>query len=173
MSYHRRTILLPLALLAAGPGSAIARPAPVPASAPIAARSPFLGRWELDLTRMPATYGTPPRRVVYMFEDIGGGRSRLTVDITAQDDSVRHMTTAYRPDGRAARSEGETSEADSAAFLLPAPNVLVMNLARNRMPASVRVYTIAPDGREMTESAADVDDKGDPFVCKFHFRRVG
>lgn len=171
MSYHRRMILLPLALLAAGPGSAVARPAP--ASTAVPARSPFLGRWELDLTRMPATYGTPPRRVVYRFEDIGGGRSRLTVDITAQDDSVRHMTTAYRPDGRAARSEGETSEADSAAFLLPAPNVLVMNLARNRMPASVRVYTIAPDGREMTESAADVDDKGDPFVRKFHFRRVG
>ncbi|WP_230482047.1 hypothetical protein [Sphingomonas sp. Leaf21] len=136
------------------------------------APSPFLGQWELDLTRMPATYGAPPKRVLYRFRDIGNGQWRTDVDITAPDDSVRHMSVAYRPDGRMARGDGDTSEADSAAILLPAPNVLVMNLARNKMPGSVRVYTIAPDGRTMTEAAANIDDKGEPFVRTFHYRRL-
>ena len=36
-----------------GAGQAAAQSAP----------SPFLGQWELDLTRMPDTYGPPPKRV--------------------------------------------------------------------------------------------------------------
>ncbi len=168
---HRLKILLPIAAAIAGvTGTAVARS--TPAASAVNARSPFLGDWELDLTRMPANYGPPPKRVLYRFQDIGNGRWRTSVDITAQDGSVRHMTVAYRPDGTAAPGEGEKSEADSAAILLPAPNVMVMNLARNRMQGSVRVYTLAPDGREMTEAAANVDDKGQPFVRTFHFRRI-
>jgi hypothetical protein len=60
---------------------AVARPED-PAAA---GRSPFLGTWELDLSRMPANYGPPPRRVLYIFEDAGAGQWRTTVDITAAD----------------------------------------------------------------------------------------
>jgi hypothetical protein len=167
----RWAFLLPAAAAFAGlAGGAVAQPAHAPSSA--TAPSPFLGRWELDLTRMPATYGPPPRRVVYSFQDIGGGKWRTIVDITAQDGSVRHMAVAYTPDGTMAPGEGDTSEADSAAILLPMPNVMVMNLARNKMPGSVRVYTVAAGGQEMIESAANIDDKGAPFVRNFHFRRL-
>ncbi len=166
---RRLTIFLPIAATIASLASATIAQSP---SAVSMARSPFLGEWELDLTRMPATYGPPPKRVLYRFQDIGNGKWRTTVDITAQDGGVGHMAVAYRPDGTAAPGEGETSEADSAAILMPAPNVLVMNLARNKMPASVRVYSVTTDGREMTESAANVDDQGQPFVRNFHFRRV-
>lgn len=137
-----------------------------------AAPSPFLGQWELDLTRMPSTYGTPPKRVVYQFERIADGKWRTTIDITGQDGSLRHMTVAYRPDGSAAQSEGEMREADGVAIMIPVPNVLVMNLSRDKQAASVRVYTIAGNGDEMIESAADIDAKGDPFVRKFHFKRI-
>jgi hypothetical protein len=37
---------------------------------------------------------------------------------------------------------------------------------------SVRVYAVSADGKEMTEAAANVDDKGAPFVRTFHFRRI-
>ncbi|WP_315763691.1 hypothetical protein [Sphingomonas sp. Y38-1Y] len=134
--------------------------------------SPFLGEWELDLDRMPDSYGPPPKRVVYRFEDVGEGMWRTTVDIIAPDDSVRHMVVRYRRDGRAMPGEGDTSEADSAALGSPAPDVLVMTLSREKMLGSVRVYAVSPDGRAMTESAAAVDPTGAPFVRNFHYRRL-
>jgi hypothetical protein len=36
----------------------------------------------------------------------------------------------------------------------------------------VRTYAISADGKEMTESAADVNEAGEPFVRNFHFKRV-
>src|SRR3546814_19635786 len=35
---------------------------------PAAVQSPFLGKWELDLARMPDTYGPAPKRVTFAFE---------------------------------------------------------------------------------------------------------
>lgn len=166
-----RTLFLPAAaaaLILGGP--AIARPGgAVPAAAE---QSPFLGEWELDLTRMPDNYGPPPKRVIYTFEDQGSGKWRTKIDITAPDDSVRHMAIQYRRDGTAAPGEGDTSEADSAAVNAPAPNVLVMSLSKSKVLGSVRVYAISADGKEMTESAANVDNMGAPFVRNFHFKRV-
>ena len=134
--------------------------------------SPFLGAWELDLTRMPDTYGPPPKRVVFTFSDVGTGQWRTSVDITAPDDSVRHRAIQDRRDGRAVPSEGEQLEGDSAAVQSPAPNVLVLSIAKDRRFNSVRVYVVSPDGQEMTESAANVDEAGAPFVRNFHFRRI-
>ncbi len=134
--------------------------------------SPFIGKWELDLTRMPATYGPPPKRVVYGFEDAGLGRWRTTIDITAPDNSVRHIAVQYRRDGHMVVGEGDKADGETAAVNSPAPNVLVMSLAKNKRLESVRVYAISADGKEMTESAADVDDAGVPFVRNFHFKRI-
>jgi len=81
-----------------------------------AKRSPFLGTWELDLGRMPDTYGPPPKRVTYVFEDQGSGEWQTVIDITAPDDSIRHMAIRYRRDGRMARGEGDKAEGDSASM---------------------------------------------------------
>jgi hypothetical protein len=156
------SLLLPAALL-------IGTAAP---AQPAAEPSPFIGTWELDLTRMPESYGPPPKRVTFTFSDAGAGQWRTEIDIVAPDDSVRHSAVQYRRDGKMAAGEGDLREADSAAFSSPAANVLVMNLAKDRHQGAVRVYTISADGREMTESAANVDDKGAPFVRDFHFKRV-
>lgn len=156
-------------------GCAVALPAGSGrAAAPVAAAgvSPFLGQWELDLTRMPDTYGPPPKRVVFTFADIGSGKWSTTVDITAPDGSVRHIAVAYLRDGRAVQGEGDDADGDSAAFQSPAPNVLVMSMAKNKALVGVRVYAVSADGKEMTESAANVDAQGEPFVRNFHFRRV-
>jgi hypothetical protein len=142
------------------------------AASPAVERSPFLGEWELDLTRMPDTYGPPPKRVTFAFEDLGSGRWRTTVEIRAPDDSVRHIEIEYRRDGRAVQAEGDTADGESAALISPAPNVLVMSQARDRSLEGVRVYVVSADGQEMTEAAANVDGSGVPFVRNFHFRRI-
>jgi hypothetical protein len=157
-------------------GTAIAQPADrdgvaVPASS-VAERSPFFGQWELDLNRMPDSYGPPPKRVTFTFEDAGSGKWRTTVEIVARDDSVRRVSIEYLRDGRAVQGEGDNADADSAAVSAPAPNVLVFSMAKNRHPAGVRTYVVSPDGQEMTESAANVDSSGAPFVRNFHFRRI-
>lgn len=152
------TLLLPAALLIG--------------AAPPTEPSPFFGTWELDLSRMPDSYGPPPKRVTFSFSDAGAGQWRTEIDITAPDDSVRHSAVQYRRDGKMVMGEGDTREADSAAFVSPAPNVLVMGLAKNRSLGAVRTYVISPNGEEMTESAANVDEQGAPFVRNFHFRRI-
>jgi hypothetical protein len=145
---------------------------PTSAAAPAADQSPFLGEWELDLTRMPDSYGPPPKRVVYTFEDVGADQWRTTIDIAAADGSARHVAIRYRRDGQMVLGEGDAADGETAAVNAPAPNVLVMSLANNKILESVRVYAISADGREMTESAADVSAAGAPFVRNFHFRRT-
>ena len=149
-----------------------AHPRPGDRAGVAATPSPFLGEWELDLARMPDTYGPPPKRVTYRFEDVGSGMWRTSVEIVGRDDSVRRAAIEYRRDGRAVPSEGDLAEADHAALDSPAPNVLVMSMARDNGLQGVRVYAISADGRDMTESAAAVDADGAPFVRNFHFRRI-
>lgn len=158
---------------AADPGTAIADAPREQAALPSAERSPFLGVWELDLTRMPDTYGPPPKRVTFTFTDVGSGRWRTEVEIIGRDGSVRHAAIVYRRDGRAVPSEGDIGEGDSAALQSPAPNILVLCIGQDKRLGSVRVYSISADGSEMTESAANVDGDGAPFVRTFHFRRIG
>jgi hypothetical protein len=135
-------------------------------------QSPFLGKWELDTTRMPDTYGPPPKRVTFTFQDVGSEQWRTIVEIIGRDDSVRHIAVQFRRDGQMARGEGDDSEGDSAAFKSPAPNILVMSQAKDNALAGVRVYSISADGNEMTESAANVDSTGAPFVRNFYFKRI-
>lgn len=174
MPYSQSRITAVLIHAAAGTlflgGQASAQP--VGPRPPAAEQSPFLGEWALDLTRMPESYGPTPKRVTYTFEDVGSGQWRTKIAITAPDDSVRHTAIRYRRDGTMVPGEGDTREADSAALISPNPSVLVMSLSKNKTLGSVRVYTVSADGKEMTESAANVDAAGAPFVRNFHFRRV-
>ena len=136
------------------------------------ADSPFLGQWALDLETMPVTYGTPPQSVTYAFTDIGGGRWETTIDIVMADGDNRHISVQYQRNGDAFKSDGDKLEGDTAAVGSPAPNVLVMSLARDKQLESVRTYAVSDDGMTMTESAADVDDEGKPFVRNFTFHRI-
>jgi hypothetical protein len=121
---------------------------------------------------MPVAYGTPPKSVTYEFVDLGNGRWETRIHIV-DDGGVRDIAVGYARDGQANASSGYAGEGDTAAVNSPAPNVLVMSLARDKQLESVRTYAVSADGREMTESAADVDDNGVPFVRNFRFTRIG
>lgn len=135
--------------------------------------SPFLGKWALDVKSMPVTYGAPPISVTYEFVDLGNGRWETRIHIVDDGHGVRDMAVSYRRDGQANSGSGYAGEGDSAAVNSPAPNVLVMSLAKDKQLESVRTYAISANGRQMTESAADVDDQGVPFVRNFHYTRIG
>lgn len=143
------------------------------ASPPSKPRSPFLGKWALDVKSMPATYGAPPKSVTYEFADLGNGRWETRIHIVDDGHGVRDMAVSYRKDGTANAGTGYAGEGDQAAVNSPAPSVLVMSLAREKQLESVRTYAVSANGREMIESAADVDDEGKPFVRNFRFTRIG
>ena len=82
------------------------------------------------------------------------------------------MVSRYTRDGRAVKIGGDQLEADSVAVTTPAPNILVMGLAKDKRPGSTRVYSVSANGMELTESAVSVGDDGLPLVRTFHFTRM-
>jgi len=159
MLTKRKGCWLVLASLCLGTGS-VAAAGEAPA---------FAGKWTLDLASMPIPPEARPASVTVAFEPEGADGLRTTYVITAKDRSERRMTSREKLDGIAVPIEGDQIEADSAAFSNPAPGVLVMGLSKDGRPGSVRVYTVASDGRSMTESAANVGDDGKPFIRTFRW----
>ena len=140
------------------------------AAAPQPAASPFLGQWKLD-TGSAAAGDAGPASVTAEFTDTGAGVWNTTYVITARDGSARRMTSRERLDGTPVAITGDQSIADSAAMTAPQPGVLVLALFKGGTLQSTRVYTLSPDGSEMTESAAVVGDDGKPAVLRFRWVR--
>jgi hypothetical protein len=158
---------LPLAMIAIVIAStpAMSAPAQQPAS------SPFLGKWKLDTGSLPASGDAVPASVTAEFADGGAGIWNTTYVITAKDGSARRMTSRERLDGKAVPIAGDQTVADSVAMTTPSPGTLVMGLTKGGTLASVRVYTVSPDGSEMIENTTFVGDDGKPMVSRFRWVR--
>ena len=143
-----------------------------PAVAQTAPTSPLLGSWAVDVSRLAMPPQARPKSVTITFGDAGGGKWTTTVDILGADGSERHMTSTYALDGTPSAVQGDTAEADVGAVKIPAPNVMVLELARGGVPASTRVYTVAPDGKTMVETAAHLGDDGKPMLRTNYFMRL-
>ena len=143
----------------------------VPATAQ-SVRSPLLGRWTVDVSRLPMPPEARPKSVTFTFRDAGGGKWSTNVDIINGDGSERHMMSNYVPDGTASPIAGDKLEADTAAVKIPVPNVMVLELVKGGAPASTRVYTVAADGKTMIETAAYVGGDGKPVMRTNYFNRV-
>lgn len=150
-------------LLLAGAGQT------TPASTP--APSPLLGSWAVDLERLPIPPEARPKSVTITYSDVGGGKWRTNVDIINGDGTESHGVSTYTADGTPAPAEG-TLEADISAVKLPAPNVMVLVLGKDGKGASTRVYTVAPDGRTMVETATYYAQDGKPVIRTNWFKRV-
>lgn len=142
------------------------------ADARSASPSPLLGHWTVNLAKLPIPPEARPKSVRFAFSPAPGGQWRTTVDIVDADGTQRHMASIATLDGTPAKIEGNMSEADTVALSQPQPNVLVMSLAKGGAPASTRVYTIAPGGKTMTETATYVGKDGKPLFRINRFERV-
>ena len=142
-----------------------------PASADPVAASPLVGRWAVDVSRLPMPREARPLRVTIAFSDAGEGKWTTLVDIVdAGGTETRAIGTASL-DGTAASVAG-SAEADTAALKMPASNVLVMALGKGGVPASTRIYTMAADGRTMVETAVYFGRDGMPILRTNHFTRL-
>ena len=160
-----------LAMIALVMASAPAMSAPAPQPAQQPAASPFFGQWKLETGSMPMSGDAVPASVTAEFADGGAGIWNTTYVITAKDGSARRMTSRERLDGKAVPVAGDQTVADSVAMTTPSPGILVMGLTKGGTLASVRVYTVSPDGSEMIENATFVGDDGKPMVSRFRWVR--
>lgn len=142
-----------------------------PALARLSAASPLLGSWAVDVSRLPIPPAARPKSVTITFSDASGGKWTTRVDIVDASGVASHAVSNAALDGTAAPVK-DSIEADTVALKLPAPNVLVMDLVKKGVPASTRVYTVAPDGKTLTETAAYAGGNGLPMMRTNYFTRV-
>ena len=163
-------IALPAALLglaiATEPTDDLARAA----QAAPAAASPMVGRWALDVSRIPED--ERPRGVSIDFRVSSDGRWTTHVEIVAPDGSMRYADSTARADGIAVPVSGTMGFIDSASLRQPEANTLVMTLGKDGRPVSTRVYTVADDGRTMTETIIWPGSEL-PKLETTYFNRVG
>ena len=133
------------------PGLLFAATATCAVYAQAPSRSPFLGRWAVDLAKLPLPPEQRPKSVTMIFADAGGGKWTTTVDIVAPDGTTSHSVSTYRRDGVPVPIEG-SDEYDHVAFTTPLPNVLIMALSKKGTPGTTRIYTIGPDGNTDIET---------------------
>ncbi|MFM5883773.1 MAG: response regulator transcription factor [Novosphingobium sp.] len=133
------------------------------------AHSPLEGQWSLDVMRIPAE--ERPRSVTIAFAQ-AGGNWHTQVEIVAPDGSVQRAESTASPDGVLVPVSGNMGFIDTASIRQPAPNTLVMTLAKNGAPVSTRVYTAAKDGKTMTETIVWASG-GIPQLETTYFNRVG
>jgi len=122
---------------------------PVPAASQAA--SPFLGRWAVDVAKLPLPPEQRPRSVTMTFSDAGGGKWTGSVEIVTPDGSVVHSTSTYPLDGTPSPIEPD-GEYDHIAITTPLPNVLIMALSKEGTPGTTRIFTLSPDGNTDIET---------------------
>lgn len=142
-----------------------------PAHAEPAAPSPLLGRWEVDVAKLPIPPEQRPKSVSITYSDVGAGKWRTQVDVVLPDGKAVQALSTYTPNGTATPVEGNL-EADMAATRLPASGVMVTALALKGVPGSMRTYTVSPDGQTMTETVVYFTKEGTPAMRTNLFNRV-
>jgi hypothetical protein len=142
-----------------------------PADARPSTDAGLAGSWAVDVSRMPLPPAARPKSVTITFRDAGDGKLAMDVVIVDAAGAESRMASTAPLDGTPVALE-PNPEADSAAMRMPGPNVLVLGLGRNGMPASTRTYAVDAGGEAMTEIASYVGTDGKPLLRVNHFTRV-
>lgn len=134
------------------------------------AASPLAGKWSLDVARLPEN--ERPVSVTITFTPQADGRIHTLVWIANRDGGTIKAESTAATDGVPVPVGGNFAEIDSVALRQPAPDTLVMTLAKGGERFSTRVYTVAKDGRSMTETIVWANGEM-PEPKALVFKRVG
>jgi DNA-binding CsgD family transcriptional regulator len=132
--------------------------------------TPLAGKWSLDVARLPEN--ERPASVTITFTPQADGRMHTLVWIANRDGGTIKAESTAAMDGVPVPVGGNFAEIDSVALRQPAPDTLVMTLAKGGERFSTRVYTVAKDGRSMTETIIWANGEM-PEPKALVFKRVG
>lgn len=111
---------------------------------------PLVGNWSLDVSRIPQN--ERPRAVTMSFRVSRDQKWTTLIEIVAPDGSSRHAESTAALDGIPVPVSGNMDFVDTVALRQPAANTLIMTLRKSGTPLSTRVYTVAKDGKSMSET---------------------
>jgi hypothetical protein len=133
--------------------------------------SPLAGRWAIDVAALPMPPEARPKSVTLEFSTQADGKWNTQVKIVNPDGSTMHSDATLSLDGTPGPVTGDYW-ADVSAMKMPAPNVLVLQLAYKGTPSSTRIYTVTGDGKTLTETKAFFSKEGSPMLQTTTFSRV-
>ena len=164
-------LMLPAAALALALAAGTTTAVPEAAETAQARQSaPLAGRWSLDVARLPEN--ERPVAVTITFTPQADGRWHTLVWIENRDGAKIKAESTAATDGVAVPVGGSMAEIDSVALRQPEEDTLVMTLAKGGARVSTRVYTVAKDGRSMTETIVWANGEM-PEPKAVVFKRVG
>ncbi|UBB23913.1 LuxR family transcriptional regulator [Pseudoxanthomonas beigongshangi] len=143
--------------------------APVLADSPVS--SPLTGKWAIDVAKLPMPPEARPKSVTLEFSTQADGKWNTQVKIVNPDGSTMHSDATLPLDGTPGPVTGDYW-ADVSAMKMPAPNVLVLQLAYKGTPSSTRIYTVTGDGKTLTETKAFFSKEGSPMLQTTTFSRI-
>lgn len=144
--------------------------APVqPVAAAATAQDPLVGKWSLDVSRIPAN--ERPRRVTIAFRVMPDRKWNTQVEIVAPDGSTTQAESTAALDGVPVPVTGNMAFIDAVSLRQPEANTLVMTLNKNGAPVSTRVYTISRDRQSMTETIV-WPGSDEPRMVTTYFNRI-
>lgn len=133
--------------------------------------SPLIGSWAVDIARLPVPPEARPKRVTITFAEADDGRLSTSVQVEDASGSQMNADAIAALDGTPTAVSGNL-EADTSAVTMPIPQVLVMQLVKEGVPASTRVYAVSDDGESMIETASYVGADRQPVMRTNYFSRV-
>lgn len=176
-SWSKGTIAMLLALPAAALGMLLAvnspvaeTPSPQAASGTAERQPPLVGRWSLDVERIPAA--ERPQQVTISFRVSADRKWTTVVEIVGPDGAVRRAESTALVDGVPVPVSGNMGFVDTVSLRQPAPNTLVMSLGKQGVPVSTRVYAVAKDRKSMTETIVWAGGAM-PKLETTYFHRIG
>lgn len=143
----------------------------VPALADSPVSSPLAGKWAIDVASLPMPPEARPKSVTLEFRTQADGKWNTQVKIVNPDGSTMHSDATLPLDGTPGPVTGDYW-ADVSAMKMPAPNVLVLQLAYKGTPSSTRIYTVTGDGKTLTETKAFFSKEGNPILQTTTFSRI-
>ena len=155
---------LALLFAAAVAQSAAASDAPKP-------NASLIGSWAVDTSRLTMPAAARPKSVTITFSAEGTERLRTKVEVVDPAGNRLEADGVTPLDGAPTQVKSNF-EADVSATTMPRPDVLIMQLGKNGIPASTRIYTVAADGATMIETVAHFGPNGQPVLRKNYFSRV-
>jgi hypothetical protein len=135
------------------------------------ASTALLGVWSVDTSKLPMAANVRPKSVTITFSEAGAERLRTRVEVI-DPAGARLEADGITPLDGSPTQVKSNFEADVSATTMPRPEVLIMQLGKNGIPASTRIYTVGTDGNSMIEIVAYFGTDGQPVLRKNYFSRV-
>jgi hypothetical protein len=135
------------------------------------ASASLIGSWSVDVSRLPIPPGARPKGVTITFSEEGKDRLRTKVQVVDPSGGQLEAEGVTPLDGTPTAVKSNF-EADVSATIMPRPEVLIMQLAKDGTPASTRIYSVSADGESMIETVAYFGADGQPALRKNYFSRL-